>query len=110
MHYVDGAVTPLGLALSGEVEDYLYTIHEVDYGDAGSNGNPSVDYPTMRDPDDGARHVIDRNGPFLGTYVDHDMNGTPSTNADADDLTGLPDDEDGTASPRSSGSETPTRP
>ncbi len=80
-------LTPFGLALSGEVEDHLFTIEEIDYGDAPDS------YGTLR-ASDGARHVIDPAGPYLGALVDHDVDGAPSVLADGDDLRGS-DDEDG---------------
>ncbi|NLZ00132.1 MAG: right-handed parallel beta-helix repeat-containing protein, partial [Pirellulaceae bacterium] len=76
---------PEGLALSGEVEDYLINVPPIDYGDA------PEEYGTLR-ADDGARHVIA--GPRLGTLVDHDLDGYPSDDALGDDRSGE-DDEDG---------------
>ncbi len=58
----------------------------LDFGDA-----PSP-YPVTF-AEDGARH--DPRGPTLGTERDSEADGTHSTGADADDLTGGPDDEDG---------------
>ena len=81
-------ITPLGLAYSGEVEDYRFTIQEIDYGDA------ETPYPTYHSQV-GARHVLDAAGPRLGADVDHDVDGTPTLNADGDDTADLNDDEDG---------------
>ncbi len=79
--------SPWGLAQSGEVEDYRYTVRAIDYGDA------PWSYHTQRE-DEGARHLIDMTGPYLGQVVDHDVDGIPSDGADSDDLLDL-DDEDG---------------
>jgi hypothetical protein len=81
-------LTPLGPALSGEVEDHMYVIQSVDYGDA-----PNT-YSTVR-ASNGARHVIDLSGPYLGSDVDHDSDGAPSPGAVGDDLYDGRDDEDG---------------
>ncbi len=78
----------LGLAPSGEVEDYLYTIANVDYGDAPNTHSTSY-------ASSGARHVIDPTGPYLGTSVDHDNDGAPSPGAVGDDTYDGQDDEDG---------------
>ncbi len=52
-------------------------------------------YPTLRD-DNGARHVIDPSGAYLGTQVDSEPDGQPHPLALGDDLSGV-DDEDGVA-------------
>ena len=70
-------------AYSGEVEDYMLTLVDVDYGDM----DPG---PTAWE-DDGARHVI--GGPYLGTAPDSDNDGVPSAGADSDDLTNLADED-----------------
>ena len=90
------ALTPHGLAYSGEVEDYLYHVEEIDYGDAANNGDDltAPSFPVTR-AQDGARHVIAPTGPHLGSLVDHDTDGVPSTGADADDVLDGNDDEDG---------------
>ena len=87
---------PNGLAMSGEVEDYLLLVRKVDYGDAPYDAAVGPYYPTklIKDTDgnilvDGARHVI--GGPHLGVYVDHDLEGMPSALADGDDLTRVND-------------------
>ncbi len=91
-----GAMTPLGLAYSGEVEDHLFTVEQIDYGDAATDGDDTTapSFPTLR-AQNGARHVIDSNGPYLGTSVDHDVDGAPTTVADGDDRLDGNDDEDG---------------
>ena len=90
--------TPAGIAYSGEVEDYVETIVELDWGDLpdSSTGNT---YPT-RDVDNGGRHIISPTL-YLGARVDAESNGQPSVGANDDDNTlgnGYPasgDDEDG---------------
>jgi len=57
-----------------------------DYGDA------PAPYPTTN-TDNGAHHLAI--GPTLGTNRDAELDGQPTSNADGDDTTGTPDDEDG---------------
>jgi hypothetical protein len=57
-----------------------------DFGDA------PTPYPTTL-AEDGARHQL--TGPTLGSNRDLDVSGVHSANANADDTTGSPDDEDG---------------
>ena len=57
-----------------------------DFGDA------PLPYPTLL-AEGGAEHVAI--GPVLGAQRDTEANGVHSVNADADDNTGIPDDEDG---------------
>ena len=84
-----------GIAYSGEVEDYQYTLLDVDYGDAPDDGdgdpltNPTGSFSTLR-YSDGARHVS-AYGPFLGTAVDWEGDGQLDDNAAGT----TPDDEDG---------------
>ena len=75
-----------GLAPNGEVEDYLWKIDQLDFGDA-----PDPAFPTLL-ANNGARHVI--GGLFLGGGVDAEPDGQPNANATGDDLAGV-DDEDG---------------
>ena len=63
---------------------------DVDFGDA-----PSP-YPTLL-ASDGARH--DPTGPTLGANRDTESDGQPTADADGDDTTGAPDDEDGVIVP-----------
>ena len=77
----------------GEVEDHLVFIDpptqgEIDWGDA-----PDQPYPTLA-ANDGARHIIDPDV-FLGSTVDAEPDGQPSSNAQRDDANGGVDDEDG---------------
>lgn len=61
-----------------------------DFGDA-----PDIAGQTLV-ASDGARHVIDSEGAYLGSVVpDMDSDGQPGSNASADDGDGTPDDEDG---------------
>ena len=57
-----------------------------DFGDA------PAPYPVTL-AENGARHLI--GGPVLGANIDDELDGVHSPAADADDLTGVPDDEDG---------------
>jgi len=82
-----GNLAPYGCAPNGEVEDYLWCVGEVDFGDA-----PDPSYPTLL-IHDGARHLIDHQT-FLGGVPDAEPNGQPTFGAVGDDSNGL-DDEDG---------------
>jgi len=83
-----GGLSPGGSAGDGEVEDYMITIEELDFGDA-----PDPTYPSLL-ASNGARHII--GGPlFLGATVDADPDGQPSTYANGDDNDAQGDDEDG---------------
>ncbi|MBD3256778.1 MAG: hypothetical protein GF383_16915, partial [Candidatus Lokiarchaeota archaeon] len=83
-------LTPSGLAPDGEVEDYVLNLSELEYGDL-----PDGPYPT-RFASNGARHnILPVDNPTLGSLVDAEFDGQPSTEADGDDNTGTPDDEDG---------------
>lgn len=79
-------LTPTGLALDGEVEDYRQLVVELDYGDLPDG------YGTT-DAAGGAYHVIDP-ALYLGSTVDDELDGQPNTSATGDDATGS-DDEDG---------------
>ncbi len=61
----------------------------VDYGDA-----PEPTYPTNL-ANDGARHYIVSNGPFLGAIVDAEADGQPDATTTGDDNLDGSDDEDG---------------
>ena len=87
-----GGVGPFGFGGFGEVEDYLNRVDhapppKLDYGDA-----PDT-YGTTFGAN-GARHNASPNI-RLGAAIDAEPDGQPSVNADRDDLTGVPDDEDG---------------
>src|SRR5207253_1941241 len=77
-----GALKSTGAAQDGEVEDYLVKITaaplNLDFGDA-----PDPYPVTLKQ--DGARHVVSRNGPFLGKTIDQEQDGQPSALADGDD-------------------------
>jgi len=97
------AELPTGASTSGEVEDYKITIisstASVDYGDAidgsaGTGASP-INYQT-RSGDGGPSHTIIP-GLRLGSQIDADTGLLNNANADADDTTGVPDDEDGVA-------------
>ena len=86
-----------GPAPDGEVEDYAVTIGLADFGDAPQGDSyqfPATgawaNYPT--EGKDAAAHV--ESNLRLGTRIDYEDDGTPSANADGDDLIGY-DDEDG---------------
>ncbi|MCP4711494.1 MAG: hypothetical protein GY869_22985, partial [Planctomycetes bacterium] len=74
-----------GLADDGEVEDYLTTIADLDFGDA------PAPYPTTLP--EGARHVV--GALFLGAAIDDEADGQPTANLDGDDNDTGGDDEDG---------------
>ena len=77
-----------GIAIDGEVEDYLLAIlpESLDFGDA------PEPYPTLA-IDLGAKHIIGEF--FLGDVVDPEPDGQPDPNALGDDDVGAVDDEDG---------------
>lgn len=76
----------------GETEDYYFVpdIPEpaMDFGDA-----PDRPYPTLI-ASNGAQHAIVP-GFFLGASVDAEPDGQPNLMASGDDISGVPDDEDG---------------
>ncbi len=76
-----------GVAGDGEVEDYEIDIlpAEYDFGDA-----PDPSFPTLL-KNDGARHRIGKMK--LGSLVDADKDGQPSTDATGDDSDGSDDDD-----------------
>ena len=67
-----------------------------DYGDApsASQSGFASSYP-VTDAENGARHLATSPGPTLGSAVDTEVEGIHSADADADDLVGPSDDEDG---------------
>lgn len=86
-----------GAGGNGEVEDHPVTIAaRLDFGDAPEviAGAPAItttyEVTLARD---GGRH--EPTGLLLGTAWDKEIDGQPSVAADLDDLTGVPDDEDG---------------
>ncbi|MEE4271710.1 MAG: GEVED domain-containing protein [Thermoanaerobaculales bacterium] len=82
-----GGVGPGGEAADGEVEDHVVHIEAVDFGDA-----PDPTYPTLL-ASDGARHLLG-GSLYLGSLVDAEPDGLPSSGSNGDDLDNL-DDEDG---------------
>jgi len=94
-----------GLASNGEVEDYAVTIEassidDIDFGDAPEG---TAGFPTTL-ANNGARHTIVP-GIFLGSTIDPEPDGQPSTGANGDDndlvYPSLGDDEDGVTIPAS---------
>ena len=79
---------------AGRIEGFC--LGATDFGDAPNNGT-SLRYPTTL-AQAGARHIVGDGGNggtlFLGSIVDSENDGVPSTNADGDDLASS-DDEDG---------------
>ena len=75
-----------GLAADGEVEDYLWLVAEVDYGDA-----PDPSFPTLYSSN-GARHWRSQ-GLQLGALWDRETDGQPNAFATGDDLANLPDED-----------------
>ena len=73
-----------------------------DFGDAPdtSPGTGAGNYQTLL-ANDGPRHVIDttQTSLFLGARVDSEANANPNAKANGDDITTLPDDEDGLVEP-----------
>ncbi|WP_428310802.1 GEVED domain-containing protein [Hydrocarboniphaga sp.] len=63
-----------------------------DYGDA------PAPYPTVV-ADNGARHFINTDGPYLGSSIDAETDGQPNSGATGDDIAGS-DDEDGVTLPK----------
>lgn len=78
-----------GLCLDGEVEDYMWPVSEVDYGDA-----PDLPFPT-RHARNGPRHWRAPNFQLgvLPTSWDAEIDGQPNAFATGDDLAGLPDED-----------------
>jgi hypothetical protein len=77
-----GPISYAGEAPDGEVEDYLVTIYSaVDFGDA-----PDPPYPTLNGIEVlGAYHYLGSDV-YLGSCVDAELNGQPTTTADGDDV------------------------
>jgi hypothetical protein len=75
-----------GLALDGEVEDYMWYVAEVDYGDA-----PDPPFPTLH-ASNGARHWRAPNVQ-LGALWDPESDGQPNATATGDDLANLRDED-----------------
>ena len=87
--FLDPRLTPVNEAIF--MNSFAYVSEQtvsvdLDFGDAPDS------YPTTLG-EDGARHAV--SGPTLGANRDSEPDGTHSANADADDTTGTPDDEDG---------------
>jgi uncharacterized repeat protein (TIGR01451 family) len=95
--YSSGTLSgPTGQANNGEVEDYVVELVELDYGDLPDSSIAGTPNYLTTLAADGARHIIlAANNPTLGSAIDSEPTGQPSSEADGDDLTGLPDDEDG---------------
>lgn len=93
------ACAPTGAVADGEVEDYRVSILRYDLGDLPDSGagTGAGNYETLR-AGGGARHLIVP-GLRIGAVVDNEFDGAPSANADGDDSTGQPDDEDGVTFP-----------
>lgn len=89
---VPGVPTPFGAGGFGEVEDYCLNIQPpptqaFEYGDAPDTYRTKLAV-------NGARHNSSPNI-RLGADTDAELDGQPSIGANRDDLTGVPDDEDG---------------
>ncbi|MEZ6115614.1 MAG: GEVED domain-containing protein [Pirellulaceae bacterium] len=85
---LSGGLTPLGMALDGEVEDYAVQIRprepELDFSDAPDSYGTTL-------ANNGARHLL--GGPQLGTVIDAEPDGQPSVGAFLDDNVALDDEE-----------------
>ena len=91
-----GGLGPAGLADNGEVEDHVFDLLPLDFGDAPDDSvAPSFAYPTTF-ADNGARHA--ESSLILGSGWDAEMEGLPSATATGDD-TDNTDDEDGVTVP-----------
>ena len=97
--------TPNGAANNGEVEDYQIAIAPAplyDYGDAPdtSAGTGTGNYQTRAADGGAAQVVINTAGRVLsiGNNIDIDNGSLQNSNADADDTSGTPNDEDGVSS------------
>ncbi len=99
----DAVMSPVGLAMDGEVEDYLITVMGFDYGDLpdDGDGNAEDDYETQ-EANGGPSHkiVTDAEGNVIlkiGDIVDAEGEGNESTGADGDNEVTAPElnDEDG---------------
>ena len=88
----DGVSQPYPVPAGGDgsLGADTYLTDPLDFGDA------PAPYPTLL-ADDGARHDATR--PTLGANRDTEADGQPTANADGDDTTGTPDDEDGVTVP-----------
>jgi len=86
------ALPAYGLALDGEVEDYIVVIEEPEYdwGDADDITFPGLATLAFNG---GAQHII-ADGILLGSTIDPESDGHPTSGADGDDNDGS-DDEDG---------------
>ena len=93
----EGGNSSTGEAPNGEVEDYRYTNILADWGDLPQTYNTDSTGVSDTDPTTGgARHLILESGnPYLGSSVEADPVGVPSTDALGDDTSDGTDDEDG---------------
>ncbi|HMZ40454.1 MAG TPA: SdrD B-like domain-containing protein [Saprospiraceae bacterium] len=96
------SMSPTGSAPDGEVEDYLTTVMGYDYGDLQDTNNGAGSYPTnLTNGGEGvgpSHKIVD--GLKIGTVIDAEGNGQPSTLADGDDNNGsTADDEEGVTLP-----------
>jgi len=80
-----GNDAPTGLALDGEVEDYVRQLQTTDFGDLPDNYGTTL-------ANTGAYHIMD--GTYLGRIVDAEVDGFPTGGATGDNTNGQ-DDEDG---------------
>jgi len=79
--------SPAGITFDGEVEDHQVTLTDaLDFGDA-----PDPTYPTLQ-ANDGARHRVSSSY-FLGSSIDAENDGQPTTAANGDDSNGINDDD-----------------
>jgi uncharacterized repeat protein (TIGR01451 family) len=99
-----GTMSPTGVAFDGEVEDYIAMVMGFDYGDLadGASGTGEDNYQTNAS-DNGPSHKIVTNSSDqptlkLGTSVDPEPDGTPSSDANGDDNVDF-GDEDGVSLP-----------
>jgi hypothetical protein len=84
---LNGPLAVDGSAPNGEVEDYLFQVRRLDFGDAYEPTYQTTAYNF------GPRHLIVP-GVYMGAGVDNEPDGQPHPNALGDDAAGV-DDEDG---------------
>ncbi len=100
----DAGLSATGPATNGEVEDYLVRVlapQPSDYGDLPDTGagTGAGNYETLA-ANGGPSHQV-TSELFIGTAIDADLDGQPSTEASGDDSDGQGDDDDGVVIPSS---------
>lgn len=89
-----GVLTPTGIALDGEVEDYVGI--GFDYGDANNDVNQNTPFPTgypVKLVQDGARHIATPLTRLGDVITDFEMDGQPTQPSTGDDNDTRPDED-----------------